>query len=282
MARAAGLSVAVLLLTGCSAAGPEAVSAEHAPDADGYPTAHIHGMSVDPATNRVLLATHDGLYDVSASSVTKIGPTIDLMGFTTASDGTFYASGHPGPGVDLPDPIGLITSTDHGRTWDPLSRQGESDFHALAATEAGVVGYDGELLVSAEGAEWEPADAGFAPYQLAGTPRDSIVLATTEEGLQRSTDDGATWSAVPDAPLLMLTALSEGKAAGITPQGLIYTSGDAGLTWKEQGTVPGQAAAIATQVIDDSTQRIWVATEDTVQVSNDSGQTFSDLRSNHQ
>ncbi len=51
----------------------------------------------------------------------------------------FYASGHPGPGVELPAPVGLIESRDGGATWDPLSRQGESDFHALTASDAGVV-----------------------------------------------------------------------------------------------------------------------------------------------
>ncbi|NOJ60925.1 exo-alpha-sialidase [Arthrobacter sp. 260] len=237
-------------------------------------------MSVN--SNRVLLATHDGLFDVSESPAIQIGPTIDLMGFTTAGNGEFYASGHPGPGSDLPNPVGLIRSTDQGQTWQPLSRQGESDFHALAATDGGIVGFDGQLRISADGTTWESVDEQLPAFNLAATPRDSIVLATTEDGLQRSTDNGATWAAVPSAPLLMLTALSEGKAAGITPEGRIYTSSDAGLTWVEQGVVPGEAAAIATHMLDDSTLRIWVATEDSVQVSNDNGQTFMDIRSNHQ
>lgn len=238
-------------------------------------------MSVDPATNRVLLATHEGLFDVSASPVLKIGPNIDLMGFTTGANGTYYASGHPGPGSDLPDPIGLIRSTDQGQTWEPLSRQGESDFHALAATESGIVGYDGELLTSTDGMAWEAANQDFAPYNLAGTSRGKIVLATTEEGLWRSSDHGVTWSAVPDAPLLMLTALAEEeRAAGITPDGRVYTSSNGGVTWQEQGTVPGQAAAIATQTLE-STQRIWVATEEGVLASNDNGRTFSDIGSHN-
>ena len=239
-------------------------------------------MSVDPGTNRVLLATHDGLFDVSASPAVQIGPTIDLMGFTSVATDEFYASGHPGPGSELPDPVGLIRSTDGGRTWEPLSRQGESDFHALAATNGGIVGFDGQLRTSSDGLTWQVAENQIPVFNLAGASRDGTVLATTEKGLQRSTDHGQSWTAVPGAPLLMLTALSEGKAAGITPEGVIYTSSDAGLTWAEQGTVSGDAAAIASQVIDDSTLRIWVATHDSVQVSNDNGQTFTDLRSNHQ
>ncbi|NJC22674.1 photosystem II stability/assembly factor-like uncharacterized protein [Arthrobacter pigmenti] len=276
-ALAAGAAGA-LLLTSCS---PPAAPPTEAPTATSYPSGHIHGMSVDPATNQVLLATHDGLFNISTSPISKIGPTIDLMGFTTTANGDFYASGHPGQGTDLPDPVGLIRSTDGGQTWQPLSRQGESDFHALAATDSGIVGYDGQLRTSEDGTSWGAVNMSVPAFNLAATPRDSVVLATTEEGLQRSTDDGRTWSAVPGAPLLMLTALSEGKATGITPEGVVYTSGNAGVTWVERGAVPGEPAAIAAHTLDDTTLRIWVATGDSVQVSNDNGQTFTDARSNH-
>ena len=36
-----------------------------------------------------------------------------------------------------------ITSTDAGQTWTPLSRQGQSDFHALTASGRTVYGFDG-------------------------------------------------------------------------------------------------------------------------------------------
>ncbi|WP_334683371.1 F510_1955 family glycosylhydrolase [Arthrobacter sp. CAN_A212] len=280
------LTAGLLVLTACSPqAAPSSGTSESsgsATSAQGYPTGHVHGMSVNPDTNQVLLATHDGLFDISESPAIQIGPTIDLMGFTTAGNGDLYASGHPGSGTNLPDPVGLIRSTDRGRTWEPLSRQGESDFHALAITDGGIVGFDGQLQTSAEGTLWQPVAEQIPVFNLAASPRDSVVLATTEEGLQRSTDGGVTWAAVPEAPLLMFTALSEGKAAGITPEGQIHTSADAGLTWVEQGSAPGEAAAVATQLLDDSTLRIWVATENSVQVSNDNGQTFTDIRSNHQ
>lgn len=277
----AAAAAGALLVTACSPASAPTTEASAAPTSSSYPTGHIHGMSVDPATNQVLLATHDGLFNISTSPLTKIGPTIDLMGFTTTANGDFYASGHPGQGSDLPDPVGLIHSTDGGRTWQPLSRQGESDFHALAATDSAIVGYDGELRTSDDGTSWETVQEPVRAFNLAATPRDGVVLATTEKGLQRSIDDGQTWAAVPGAPLLMFTSLSEGQATGITPDGVVYTSSNAGLTWAERGTVPGQPAAIAAHALDDSTLRIWVATEDGVQVSSDNGQTFTDIASNH-
>ncbi|WP_427170127.1 hypothetical protein [Arthrobacter sp. 92] len=49
----------------------------------------------------MLLATHDGLFDVPKRPATKIGATNDLMGFTAGTDhGVLYGgarAGHPGP-----------------------------------------------------------------------------------------------------------------------------------------------------------------------------------------
>ena len=58
-----------------------------------------------------------GLFRHVNGELVQNGQVIDLMGFAVAPDGTYYASGHPGAGVDLPQPVGLITSTDAGRTW---------------------------------------------------------------------------------------------------------------------------------------------------------------------
>lgn len=41
---------------------------------------------------------------------------IDLMGFTVAGPDRFLASGHPGPGADLPEPLGLVESRDGGQS----------------------------------------------------------------------------------------------------------------------------------------------------------------------
>ncbi|WP_459077086.1 beta propeller repeat protein, partial [Arthrobacter rhombi] len=172
------VAASTLVLSACSAPStlddPIPVAAT-----TGYPTSHIHGMDVDAETGKVLLATHEGLYDVSTKPATRIGPEIDLMGFTVAADGILYASGHPGPGVDLPDPVGLIESTDGGRNWTPLSRTGQSDFHALAATHEGVIGFDGQLLTNKGGSSWELAGDQVPAYHLAAATDGHVALATT-------------------------------------------------------------------------------------------------------
>ncbi|WP_104116800.1 F510_1955 family glycosylhydrolase [Arthrobacter sp. B1805] len=271
------IAALAVLLSAC--ATPASTSPDTpAASAAHYPSGHIHGMSVDPGTNRILLATHDGLFDVTRSPAQQIGPTIDLMGFTTTSDGTLYASGHPGPGTDLPDPVGLITSADDGRTWTPVSRQGETDFHALAATSDGLIGYEGQIITSPDGHHWTVAADDVPAYNLAAAS-SGTVLATTEEGLFRSEDSGATWGPVPDAPLLMLTTFAGDTAIGVTPDGTVHSSADAGPTWAERGTIEGEPAAIAAAHTNDDTHRVWVATDKGIHVSNDNGATFQPLTS---
>ncbi len=77
-------------------------------------------MSVNEEAEQVLLATHEGLFDVTSKPAVKIGPTNDLMGFTAAKEqGLFYASGHPGKDSALPNPVGLIKTSDGGATFRP-------------------------------------------------------------------------------------------------------------------------------------------------------------------
>lgn len=274
----AGAALALpLALAGCTPATTTAPEA--APAAT---TQHVHGIFVDPVSTEILLATHDGLYDATGTSTVKVGTdTIDLMGFTpTADPKVFYASGHPGPGSKLPNPVGLIRSTDAGKTWEPVSRQGQSDFHALSVTDNGLVAFDGKLSTSADGIAWEPSSASFSPAALAGNPSTSVVLATTEQGLQRFTDSGKTWKSVQGAPVLQFAAFaaSTEKAptdvAGITPDGSVHISSDAGLTWTPTGRVEGQVQAVTALAGANGKPAIWVATTTSIQRSSDGGTTF--------
>lgn len=263
----AAATATLLLATGCSAAS----------STPSYPEAHIHGMAVQDGGDTVLLATHAGLYDMSADPIEVISPPIDLMGFaTTGEPDHFYASGHPGEGVQLPNPVGLIESTDGGQSWQPLSRQGQSDFHSLTYTEGGVVGFDGATRTSKNRQTWSTPDTNIQPADLSGTAEGQTVLATTEAGVKRSTDGGTTWTKVPDAPLLYMTDFASAQeVAGISPDGSVYTSEDAGLTWHRSGTIDSEAHAMATTTGNDGQLQIWLATEQDILISKDGGSTFS-------
>lgn len=223
------------------------------------------------------LATHDGLFRYGGPAPERVGPVIDLMGFTVAGPDHFYASGHPGEGADLPNPVGLIESTDAGRTWRALSRQGESDFHTLAASAAGVVGFDGGLRISADGRHWRDVVTPAAPFSLAAAPEGGVVVATTESGPIRSVDGGRTWSSVTGAPLLGLVVWAEGQTVvGMTSDGGVFVSTDAGVTWQRRGGVQGQPQAVAAASAGGGL-RVLVATEHAVVQSTDGGVTFAKL-----
>jgi photosystem II stability/assembly factor-like uncharacterized protein len=267
----------VLALSGCTPEpAPSAGASSPHQTGSGLPSAHVHGITVSGDTSQVLLATHDGLFDVTTTPATKIGGTNDLMGFTAGKDeGVFYASGHPGPGSDLPNPLGLIRSGDGGKTWEQLSRQGESDFHALTTTKSGLVAFDGTLRTSTDGKSWKTVAADFVPATLAGSPNSDTVLATTHEGIQRSTDGGNTWKLAESGTVIQFAAFAQPtEAAGVEPDGTVHYSADAGATWSRKGKIHGEVFAIAAVKGIEGNPRLWAATADGVVVSTDGGATF--------
>jgi hypothetical protein len=275
---ATSAALAAFLLAGCGTQADEN-SAQATTNPGSLPATHIHGVDVDPADGTALLATHEGLFRVRSDGTSaRIGPVIDLMGFSVAGPGHFLASGHPGPDVDLPQPVGLIESTDGGRTWEPLSRQGESDFHALTSSAAGVIGFDGSLLRSTDGREWQNLTIPAQPASLAASPDGAQVLATTQQGLQRSDDAGTSWSQVEGAPLLQVVdwADSGTDVIGVDPAGQVWRSRDGGGSW-EEGPQLG-AAPQAVHVTDSGDdEQVLVVTSAALLESRDGGRTFDEL-----
>jgi len=230
-------------------------------------------MGQDAGT--VLVATHDGLFLASARGVNRVGPAIDLMGFAQGPDGDLLASGHPDAASGLPSPAGLISSTDGGRTWTVRSRGGQSDFHALTAAGAGAIGFDGTLRTSRDGQSWSQSSIDVPPFALTADRSGRTVLATTEQGLRRSTDNAQTFTPVADAPLLMLAASAGARSfLGVTPEGQLWASDDGGLTWAQRGRVASRPQALAARG-----EQVAVVADQRVFISNDTGVTFTTIGS---
>ncbi|GHD05231.1 F510_1955 family glycosylhydrolase [Zhihengliuella salsuginis] len=291
-----------LLLSACAPAEEPATPADGSPataspsappasDAAGDGTAengpadfgHIHGLH--PDGDELLIASHHGLFAAGLDGVgadglmpdgsgpESRGPLIDLMGFT-AGDGALYASGHPGAGTDLPNPVGLLRSDDGGATWEPLSRTGQSDFHALTAASGAVVGFDGALVRTEDGENWESVEGPDA-FALAGHPEGEAVLATTQDGIWRSEDAGKSWTEPSGGPLLQYIAFGDADTAvGIAPDGAIHVSGDAGASWEAAGDAGEAPGAIAADVRDGQLH-VWAAVGSAVVHSADGGATFN-------
>ncbi len=281
-ALATGAVLVAVALSACTAVDERADAAPAAPHSDTAALNHVHGVAVDPADDSVYLAAHAGLYRLSADGDVRVGPEIDLMGFAVVGPGHFIASGHPGPATDLPQPVGLIESTDGGQTWQVLSRAGESDFHALASSSAGVLGFDGSLLSSADGSTWQRREILAPPASLAATADGTRVLATTDQGVLLSTDGGVSWSVAAGSPLLQLVDWApDGRTAvGVDPAGIVWSSPDSGASWTEQGDLGAAPQAMDVSASPDGRSRLLVVTGAAVVESFDNGRTITELRSN--
>ena len=159
---------------------------------------HVHGLGVNPADGALFVASHNGLFraaqgDDKARPVGTTGK--DVMGFSIIGPNRFLGSGHPGAMENLPPSLGLIASTDAGRTFKPVSLLGEADFHVLRGAGTRIYGSDstsGRFLVSSDaGRTWNERRPPGVLVDLAIDPRDpDRLVASTDGGLFASGDGG--------------------------------------------------------------------------------------------
>lgn len=238
---------------------------------------HIHGLGVDPADGSLFIATHTGLWRAPAGrpQARPVGESRqDVMGFTVVGPGRFLGSGHPGVTQDLPPLLGLIASQDAGRSWTSVSLLGEADFHVLRARGGRVYGFDatnGRLMASADdGRSWRVLSAPGPLIDLAIDPADvDRLVASTEEGLHRSTDGGNTWRPLgQDVGLLAWPSRAALYLVGA--DGRVQRSPDGGRTLRPVGRAGGPPAAFTSHG-----EELLVALDDsTVERSVDGGRTW--------
>ena len=276
------LGSAAALLAACSPGAPPAPAGNAGSAGSGQDPAeaisHVHGVVRDPGTGAVVLATHQGAYHRQGGQWVAAGAVVDLMGFAIAPDGTWFASGHPGPGLDLPQPLGLASSTNGGRTWNVESRGGQSDFHALAAGPAGIIAFDGTLRISTDRKTWTDLSIPAPPHSLAISPGTGVTLATTEQGLLRSADHGQSWTTLTPPSLVALIAWADDQTiVGVTVAGLVVTSADAGATWTSGATPLADVNAVGASRTGDAPTEILIVSGTSVLVSTDGGTTTTPL-----
>jgi Sortilin, neurotensin receptor 3, len=255
-----------------------------APDDPG--PVHVHGLGIDPADGTLFIATHTGLYRVSPGrrTATRVGERRqDTMGFTVAGRNRFLGSGHPdaeeADEKALPPLLGLIESTDAGRTWEPISLLGEADFHVLRFSGERVYGYDASgarLMVSADrGRTWQQREAPGQLADLAIDPTDSkhVIAAAVGElvqGLYESKDAGETWRLV-GGPVGLLGWPERGPLYILDLSGEVFASPRIGRSLDRVGTIGGEPAAFLAH----TASELYAALHDgTIKRSTDAGKTW--------
>jgi hypothetical protein len=265
--------------------GVIAEEARLAPTVDPGPI-HVHGLGVNPGDGALYVATHTGLWRVGPNEkkAERVGDRLqDTMGFTVAGSDRFLGSGHPDPrdirDRRLPPLLGLIESTDAGKTWRPISLLGKADFHVLRNAGDRVYGFDAtneRLMVSRdEGRTWNEHRPPAPVIDLVTDPRRSErVLAATERGLFASEDAGRSWRARSEAAGLLAWP-APNRLYAVDGRGRVFTSADAGRGWNAVGAVGGRPAALLAT----APRELYVALHDgTIKRSANGGASWS-LRS---
>ena len=235
---------------------------------------HVH--SVRAFGDQVILGTHEGLFRyVDEKSVLLMGKEIfDVMGLAVFGK-QLYASGHPGSGSKLPQPVGLLSSTDGGKSWKKMGLQGEVDFHLLETAGADMYGVDsssGDLLYSSNaGKKWTSRGKNLVS-DIAVNPGKVGSALALRDGKLISTQNSFTKMRAVDSTLIF-SSLDWIKGSLLATSGKsLYRSSDLGLTWKKMSDFPE-----ATSTVTQSSKIIAVVAGNSIYKSTDGGKTFKKM-----
>jgi hypothetical protein len=242
----------------------------------GLPATHIHGIGVNFGGS-LYVATDLGLFRVDQSGARRVGPALDLVSFTVAGPDHFFASGHPGAGSGLPDPLGLIESTDGGKAWKQRSLAGKSNFRALSSAGSIMFGFDGTLKSSVDaGTTWQRRAGVGTVLSLATAPGGDPTIVATTSGLIRLGVPGSAPQQIPGAPQLALVSWAAlSNVVGATVDGTVYASSDAGQTWQRNGTVGAPIQALVAFADGEGSLQVLAVTSTALMQSFDTGEHFA-------
>jgi hypothetical protein len=204
-----------------------------------------------------------------------MGPeNFDIMGLAVFGK-KLYASGHPGPGSKLPEPVGLLLSTDSGKSWKKLGLQGEVDFHLLESAGADMYGVDsgsGNLLYSRDaGKKWISRGKNVVSDIAINPEKVGSALALREGKLISTQKSFSKMRAIDSA--LTFTSLDWIRGSLLATGGKsLYRSSDLGLTWKKLSDFP-ESVSTVTQ----SSKIIAVVAGNSIFKSADGGKTFKKM-----
>jgi len=144
---------------------------------------------------------------------------------------------------------GLLKSSDGGQNWQKVSATAlDSRITALAYgnnTLWAAQGTQGVLRSQDEGATWQAA-SGFANAALNSGSRvttlaydagSAMLYAGTSAGLYHSMDGGTSWNRLSYVGAVAAVAVNPANSKNmllVNPQGEVFRSDDAGLSWPEK------------------------------------------------
>ena len=242
----------------------------------GPAVSHVHALVTNPADGSLLAATHEGVFKIEGGQATLVGKgRQDTMGLAALGPDRFYASGHPEAGADAPPHLGLILSEDGTETWKTMSMAGRADFHSLAPTSSGVYGYNSVasmLMYSSDGKEWTNLFRG-AVHDIAVDPNGpGHLLLTTENGVEDYREGSEPKVLAKTEGIALIEWSDKRTVVGLTVDGNVLMSTDAGRKWSAAGSVKGDIEALGANA--DGWQ---VATTNGIFASTDLGKSWRNI-----
>jgi photosystem II stability/assembly factor-like uncharacterized protein len=175
----------------------------------------------------------------------------------------------------MPNPIGLIRSTDNGLSWKAVSLVGKVDFHSLEGGGTDLYGTDsqsGKLLYSNDSGEtWK--SLGTKPFQDIAVSRDisGTAIALKDSQLFLTKNSFETSTKIKSA--LKFTQLEWRKSGLYALSGkALYKSTNLGKTWTKQSTLKG-----APGILSASDQLMMVTVGNEIYTSTNSGKNFKGI-----
>ena len=241
---------------------------------------HSHGVGINPADRSLMIATHSGLFRAGPNErqAQRVGDSHqDTMGFTIVGPDRFLGSGHPDLQElreNVPPLLGLIRSSDGGRSWKSVSLLGKADFHVRRVAGDRIYGFDstgGTLMVSDNGGRrWARRAPPEPLIDLAAHPEQpDRVVAAGEKGLYVSNDGGAGWRPVSETAGVLVWPRPDTLVL-VEAGGTVHRSSDGGRSFEQVGTIDGTPAALAA---DGDDLYVGLHTNE-VKVSRDGGRTW--------
>lgn len=237
---------------------------------------HVHNIRA--LGDQIILGTHEGLYQyLNEKSVKRISPErFDVMGLAISARGIF-ASGHPGQGSKLPEPIGVLFSSDGGETWKKLALAGQVDFHILETVGQDIYGADsgsGELMYSSNGGKSWIKRGKNSFEDIAPNPKVKGSALSVKDGkLYRSTDAFITSKRVKTSFGVNSIDWIEGSLIASSGT-VLYQSINAGTSWKKLATLPASIGPIT-----QSSKIIALVMDGAIYSSSNGGKTFKKYQS---
>ena len=199
---------------------------------------HVHDAVL--SGDSLFIGTHSGLHQVDASTGNSelIGESNDdFMSLAGQPEKIMVASGHPGVGSSLSNPIGLVKSTNKGLTWESISLEGEVDFHALAINGDQIVGSDtrGPLLWSQDGGQNWTSGPTVEVISIVWF-QDTVWITTPDQGLL-NWNPGDMATVAVGLPTILLSTSPKGDAIWrVDADGSVHRSLDL-QSWTQAGSV---------------------------------------------